>query len=66
MKTPSHAVIAIVDVSRVDPLQSESWLLVFSPGQHVHSLPSILSRMRIKAVIISPMIAMQDDNIMGQ
>ena len=66
VKTPPHAVITVEDVPWVVLLQSDSLLLVFGPGQQVHSLPSILDQYRMRAITISPMIAMQDDRIVGQ
>ena len=61
-KTPPYA----MDVWLVALLEMESLLQLCGPGQQIHILPSILDRMRMMAVIIRPMIAMQDDRIVGQ
>ena len=66
MKTPPQAVITVEGVSWVVLLQSDSMLLVFGPGQQVHSLPSVLDRYRMRAITINPTIAMQEDRIVGQ
>ena len=66
MKTPLQAVITVGDVSWVVLLQSNSMLLVFGPGQQVHSLPSSLDRMRMMASTIRPSSIMQTDMIVGQ
>ena len=65
LKTPPHT-IDVVDVSWVVLLQSESLLLTFGPGQHIHILPSSLDQMRMMAVIISPVTIMQAEMIVGQ
>ena len=54
-----------MEVWLVDLLEMES-LLPFGPGQQIHSLPSILDRMRIVAIISVQITAMQIDNIVGQ
>ena len=66
VKTPPHAVITVEDVPWVVLLQSDSLLLVFGPGQQVHSLPSVLDRYRMRAITINLTIAMQEDRIVGQ
>ena len=55
-----------MDVWLVDLLEMESLLQVCGPGQQIHSLPSILDRMRMTAIIRVATAAMQTDNIVGQ
>ena len=64
-KTPPHASEVVV-VAWVDPLQIELLLLVYGPGEHVHSLPRILDRIRKMANITRLTAIMQPDRIVGQ
>ena len=53
-------------VAWVDPLHSELLLPVYSPGEHVHGLQSILDRIRNMANITRLTAIMQPDRIVGQ
>ena len=64
-KNPPYASEVVV-VAWVDPLQIELLLPVCDLGEHVHSLPRILERIRKMARISRLTAIMQPDRIVGQ